>query len=156
MHNPDDAAQMTWFVYCANPVIPEDWEVVFDPFQHVTTFFTIDFKIKKPEATLPTQPIIRLIGLTGEQRIDNDIEFDNATVFPFATLDNAGELPSDFPDGGCVDFYILDKMGIDPDSGWMSNGVEKSDSTKKMGDDYGEKFTIYVPIPITEGRYLKR
>ena len=158
MHNPDDAAQMTWFIQCANPVIPEDWEVVFDPFQHVTTYFNISFKINK-EAILPTQPIIRLIALTGDQRIDNDIEFDNATVYPFATLDNAGKLPSDFPDpSGCVDFYTLEKMGVDPDSGWMSDGVMKSDSAKKMGV-YGEKFTIYVPVQnhpdFTEGKYLR-
>ena len=160
MHNTDDAAQMTWYIYCANPVIPDDWEVVFDPFQHVTTFFTIDFKMKKEEvAILPTQPIIRLIGLTGDQRIDNNIEFDNATVYQFATLDNAGELPFDFPDGGCEDFFILEKMGIDPNSGWMSDGVMQSDSAGKMGDVYGEKFTIYVPVQnhpdFTEGKIFE-
>ena len=63
----------------------------------------IDFKVNKANAVLPTQPIIRLIKLKGEQRIDNDIELDNSTVYSFAVLDNAGKLPDDFPDcsSGC-------------------------------------------------------
>ena len=44
-----------------------------------------------------------MIKLKGEQRIDNDIELDNSTVYSFAVLDNAGKLPDDFPDcsSGC-------------------------------------------------------
>ena len=57
------------------------------------------------------------------------------------------------------DFFILEKMGIDPNSGWMSDGVMQSDSAGKMGDVYGEKFTIYVPVQnhpdFTEGKYLR-
>ena len=41
MHNPDDHVEMRWFIYCANPVIPADWDIVFNPFQHMTDHFTI-------------------------------------------------------------------------------------------------------------------
>ena len=41
MHNPDDHVEMRWFVYCANPVIPADWDIVFNPCQHMTDHFTI-------------------------------------------------------------------------------------------------------------------
>ena len=69
----------------------------------ITWTHLIDFKVNKANAVLPTQPIIRLIKLKGEQRIDNDIELDNSTVYSFAVLDNAGKLPDDFPDcsSGC-------------------------------------------------------
>ena len=69
----------------------------------ITWTHLIDFKVNKANAVLPTQPIIRLIKLNGEQRIDNDIELDNSTVYSFAVLDNAGKLPDDFPDcsSGC-------------------------------------------------------
>ena len=84
--------------------------------------------------------------MTGEQRIDNDIQLDNSTVFPFAVLDNAGKLPDDFPDcsTGCEEFFILKKMGVN--TAWWGDGVMTSDSDKKMGETYGESFQINVPI----------
>ena len=63
----------------------------------ITWTHLIDFKVNKANAVLPTQPIIRLIKVDGEQRIDNDIKLDNSTVYPFAVLNNAGKLPDDFP-----------------------------------------------------------
>ena len=41
MHNPDDHVEMRWFIYCANPVIPADWDIDFKKFQHMTDHFTI-------------------------------------------------------------------------------------------------------------------
>ena len=68
MHNPDDFLEAIWEIECANPVIPDDWDVVFAPFQHVTPYFNISFRVNKPGVRLPTKPIIRLIKLHGEQR----------------------------------------------------------------------------------------
>ena len=115
----------------------------------LTDFFTIDFKVNKPNVVLPTQPIIRLIKIKGDQRIDNPIEFDNSTFYQFTVVESGSEkLEADnFPEckDGCKDFVKLEKMGINhPD--WYSDGVYQSDGDKKMGDVYGEAFTIYVPI----------
>merc|ERR1711884_58898 len=104
MHNPDDYAEFKWHVYCAHPVVPVDWTITYDRFQHSSPHFTIDLTVA-PEKTLPTMPIIRIIAINGDQRIDNNIEIDNSTIYKFAIPDNNGLLPNNFPkcDTGCHD-----------------------------------------------------
>ena len=152
MHDSDDTASMTWVIECAHPVIPEDWDIEIVRNQHVTDHFNVSFVFNKADKFLPTMPIIRVIPITGDQRIDNDIVIDNSTAFLFAYKDNQGNLPNGFPDcaAGCSDFLRLEKMGINYGP---ADAVEKSDDDKKMGI-YGEKFTIYVPIDIPAGMPL--
>jgi len=47
MHNEDDFANLTWIIQCANPVVPDDWEVDFKPFLHSDTAFNMSLKIKE-------------------------------------------------------------------------------------------------------------
>jgi hypothetical protein len=92
----------------------------------ITWTHLIDFKVNKANAVLPTQPIIRLIKVDGEQRIDNDIKLDNSTVYPFAVLNNAGKLPDDFP--GLVLYF---KFHLNP---------LKFSLPEKLTQDKAEKF----------------
>lgn len=145
MHNEDDYVTMMWTIECAHPVVPADWDISFDPFQHVTDHFKIDFKINKPGVFLPTKPIIRLIEITGQQRIDNDIEMDNSTSFMLAHKDDNGMLPMNFPkcDAGCKTFIQLDKMGVN----YLPDGAEVSGEDMNMGI-YGTAFEVFVPTNI--------
>ena len=47
MHNEYDFANLTWIIQCANPVVPDDWEVDYKPFLHSDTAFTMDLRIKE-------------------------------------------------------------------------------------------------------------
>lgn len=146
MHNPDDYAEFKWHVYCAHPVVPEDWTITYDRFQHSKDHFTIDLTVAA-EKTLPTMPIIRIIAINGDQRIDNNIEIDNSTIYKFAIPDNKGLLPNNFPkcETGCYDFKRLEYMGIGNTGPFY---VLESDDNGVMGENlYGEKITLYVPVP---------
>jgi hypothetical protein len=79
MHNPDDLATMTWLIECGNPILPADWTMTYEPFLHIQKYFDLTFTVKA-EARLPTKPIIRIVPLIGQQRIDNDIYVDNTTL----------------------------------------------------------------------------
>ena len=47
MHNEDDFADLTWKIQCANPIVPDDWELDYKPFLHSDTAFNMSLKIKK-------------------------------------------------------------------------------------------------------------
>ena len=51
MHNEDDFANLTWIIQCANPVVPDDWEVDYKPFLHSDTAFNMSLKIKKEKVS---------------------------------------------------------------------------------------------------------
>ena len=55
LHNPDDAASLLWKIECEHPIIPSEWAVEFDKFQHVKDHFSISFIMTKPQANLPTK-----------------------------------------------------------------------------------------------------
>ena len=62
LHNPDDSATFRWYIECANPIIPGDWKLTVNPYQHVTDYFTIDLTVK-PEVKLPTKVGLKLCNL---------------------------------------------------------------------------------------------
>ena len=143
MHNPENSATFKWEIYCANPVIPAHWSISYDRFQHSKDHFTIDLTVLGGKV-LPTLPIIRIIAIECDQRIDNNIEIDNSTVYKFAIPNDAGLLPNNFPkcDVGCYEFTRLEYMGIN----YGYDNVEVSGEAGEMGI-YGDKITLYVPVP---------
>ena len=52
MHNEDDFADLTWKIQCANPIVPDDWELDYKPFLHSDTAFNMSLKIKKEKVLL--------------------------------------------------------------------------------------------------------
>ena len=47
MHNEEDTATLTWKITCANPIVPEDWTLTYEPFLHASTSFKMSFTIAK-------------------------------------------------------------------------------------------------------------
>ena len=47
MHNEDDFAKLTWRIQCANPIVPEDWKLHYEPFLHSDTSFNMSLTIEK-------------------------------------------------------------------------------------------------------------
>ena len=47
MHNTDDFAKLTWKVQCANPIVPDDWSIDYEPFLHSDTAFNFSLNIAK-------------------------------------------------------------------------------------------------------------
>ena len=148
MHNPDEIVTFRWLIECANPIIPEDWTLNFEPAIHVAPYFIMNLTAK-PGVRLPTKPLIRLTPITGMQRIDNDIEIDNSTSIKFVLKAPDKELPSYFPKCkvGCVDFAILDKMGINYESDAVLDAGDKGE----LGS-YGDSISIAVPLPVTDAK----
>lgn len=69
-------------VSCANPVVPDDWTVTHEPFIYVNDPFNFSLTIK-PGVNLPTRPNFRIVQVTGQQRIDNELVVNNASEVEF-------------------------------------------------------------------------
>ena len=52
MHNEDDFAKLTWRIQCANPIIPEDWKLHYEPFLHSDTAFNMSLTIEAEKVDL--------------------------------------------------------------------------------------------------------
>ena len=58
---------MRWHIACENPVVPEDWSLLYHPEIHYGETFEITLQVK-PDVALPTRPTIEVFavkGLTG-------------------------------------------------------------------------------------------
>ena len=51
MHNEDDFAKLTWRIQCANPIVPEDWKLHYEPFLHSDTSFNMSLTIEKEKVS---------------------------------------------------------------------------------------------------------
>ena len=47
MHNEEDFAKLTWKIQCANPIVPGDWTIEYEPFLHSDTAFNFSLNIAK-------------------------------------------------------------------------------------------------------------
>ena len=47
MHNEDDFARLTWKIQCANPIVPDDWTLLYEPFLHSASPFNFTLNIAK-------------------------------------------------------------------------------------------------------------
>ena len=54
MHNELDTAVMEWQVTCANPVVPADWDLDFEPYIYEADKFELKLEIQSG-SKLPTR-----------------------------------------------------------------------------------------------------
>lgn len=145
MHNEDDMANMTWVVSCANPVVPDDWTVTHEPFIYVNDPFNFSLTIK-PGVNLPTRPNFRIVQVTGQQRIDNELVVNNASEVEFFLHD-----PNQ-PDPNCLTGNNRCKKLITfPDMGVGENLV--SGANGELNPALETKLTFRIPAFSAKGSH---
>jgi len=81
---------MKWRVLCANPVEPEDWDLVYNKSIHYGDTFEMRLAIK-PDKPLPTKPSIRVYAVIGFPKTPSTAmrRFDHAPFFSMQKTDYA-------------------------------------------------------------------
>ena len=127
-HTVQDSRNMFWNVICAEPILPDDWNL--EHIEHVRPGEPVKLKISvAPVKVLPTRPTLKINRLVGRPMSDDDLQLTTTTIpFHIAFNDlgegtNCIEIPEE-----CVEEYIFEKMGIveiaSLPSGFISDDME--------------------------------
>ena len=134
MHNELDTAVMEWKVTCANPIVPADWDIEFEPYIYEGDKFELILKIKSG-VKLPTWPTLEVVQVTGEQRLDDDWTVVNSTQYWFALgAGNCSACPLACP-VECVQSHQFVDVGYDcADAVCRSSGSGNLVNNNNVGD----------------------
>ena len=145
MHNEEDRAVMEWKVTCANPIVPADWDVEFEPYIYEGDKFELILKIKSG-VKLPTWPTVEVVQVTGEQRLDDDWTVVNSTKYWYSVgPGNCSACPLVCP-VECVQSHQFADVGYDCGATCKSSGSGNLVNNNNIGDSINISVSLMSEI----------
>eukprot|EP00095_Tigriopus_kingsejongensis_P012230 maker-scaffold528_size145933-snap-gene-0.29 protein:Tk12230 transcript:maker-scaffold528_size145933-snap-gene-0.29-mRNA-1 annotation:"hypothetical protein IscW_ISCW000316" len=150
---PEDRAHLAWTIICANPIVPDDWILAYDPFNRPEDLFKFSIIIGA-DKPMPTRPILKIFPIEGRQVLTNNIKIDTTNPLTFFVVSNDlnDTRCSDGFDIRCVKEYEFHAMGVDPNAESGPNGVEIEIGLPGLSSGI-RGFSVHFYNPISSIKY---